>query len=100
MSMFIALPEDVKAGILAVVLVVVSFVFAKLIALVPFLSFLEQFREPLALAIGASLIGWLENALPTGFDQPVILAIQLVLAVLAMLGIGTVLKENGVKGFK
>ena len=100
MSMFIALPEDVKAGIMAVVLAVVSFVFAKLIALVPFLKFLDEFRAPLALAIGASLIGWLENVLPTGFDQPVILALQFILAVLALFGVGTVLKAKGVKGFK
>ena len=100
MEGFVALPEDVKAGILAVVLFAVSFVFAKLIALVPFLKFLEDFRAPLALAIGASLIGWLENALPSGYDAVAILALQLVLAVLAMFGVGEVLKAKGVKGFK
>ena len=100
MEGFVALPEDVKAGILAVVLFAISFVFAKLIALVPFLAFLEELREPLALAIGASLIGALENALPTGYDAVAILALQLILAVLAMFGLGNVLKEKGVKGFK
>ena len=100
MSTFVALPEDVKIGIIAVVLWLVSFVFAKLIALVPFLKFLDEFREPLALAIAASLIGALENALPSGFDSIAILALQLVLAVLAIFGVGTVLREKGVKGFK
>lgn len=100
MEGFVALPEDVKIGIAAVVLWLVSFVFAKLIALVPFLKFLEEFREPLALAIAAAAIGWLENALPTGMDNVAILAVQLVLAVLAALGVSAVFKKRGYGFFK
>jgi len=96
---FVALPDPVKVGITAVVLWGVSFFFAKLIALVPFLKFLEEFREPLALAIAASFIGWLENALPTGLDNVAVLAIQLLLAVLAAFGVGNALKARGVRGF-
>ena len=100
MEMFVALPDDVKVGIAAVVLWVVSFVFAKLIALVPFLSFLEQFREPLALSIAAALIGALENALPDAFPDVSVAALKLILLVLAAFGVGGVLKAKGVKGFK
>ena len=100
MEGFVALPDDVKIGIAAVVLWLVSFVFSQLIALVPFLKFLEEFREPLALAIAAALIGWLENALPTGLDNIAILAIQLVLAVLAAFGVSAVFKKRGYRFFK
>ena len=100
MESFVALPDDVKIGIAAVILWLVSFVFSQLIALVPFLKFLEEFREPLALAIAAALIGWLENALPTGLDNIAILAIQLVLAVLAAFGVSAVFKKRGYRFFK
>ena len=100
MEGFVALPDDVKIGIAAVILWLVSFVFSQLIALVPFLKFLEEFREPLALAIAAALIGWLENALPTGLDNIAILAIQLVLAVLAAFGVSAVFKKRGYRFFK
>ena len=55
-SRFVALPDPLKLGIAGVVLWLVSTLFANLIILVPFLVFLEQFKEPLALAISAALI--------------------------------------------
>lgn len=97
---FVALPDPVKLGITAVVVWAVSFFIAKLIALVPFLSFLEEFREPLALAIAATLIGALENAIPDAYGAIAVIAIQLILAILAFFGVGNVLKRRGVKGFK
>jgi hypothetical protein len=97
---FVALPDGVRLGITAVVVWVVSFFLAKLIALVPFLSFLEEFREPLALAIAAALIGWIENIVPDAYGAIAVIAIQLILAILAFFGVGNVLKKRGVKGFK
>ena len=97
---FVELPGDAKAGITAVVLVAVSFFFVKLITLFSFLQFLEPFREPLALAISAELIGWVQNAVPDAYGAVAILAIQLLLAILAVFGFFNVLKTRGVKGFK
>lgn len=97
---FAPLPDTVKVGITAVVLFVVSFFLAKLLALVPFLKFLEEFREPLALAIAAALIGWIESAVPDAYAQVAVIALQLILAVLALFGIGTTLKNKGVKAFR
>jgi len=100
MQGFVALPDDVKVGIVAVVVWLVSWVFAQLIALVPFLKFLEEFKEPLALAISAALIGALENAIPDAFGTIAVIGIQLVLALLALFGVGGVLKQRGYRLFK
>jgi hypothetical protein len=91
---FVALPDDVKIGLTAVVVWVVSFFFAKLLALVPYLKFLEQFREPLALAIAAALIGVIETNIPDAYATVAVVAIQLLLAILAMFGVGRVLKTK------
>ncbi len=97
---FVTLPADVRVGITALVVAVVAFTFAKVISLVPFLSFLESFREPVALATAATLIGWIESAVPDAYAQVAILAIQLLLAVLAVLGVFNVLKARGVRYLK
>lgn len=97
---FVQLPDGVQRSITVLVLVAVSFAFAKLIALVPFLKFLEEFREPLALAISAALIGWIQNAVPDVYGTVAILAIQLVLAILALFGVANQLKAKRVKFFK
>lgn len=97
---FVELPGDVKAGITAFLLVVVSWIFARLIVLVPFLKFLEQFREPLALAISVELINLIQNAVPDAFGAVAVLALQLILAVLALYMTFFKLRDMGVKGFK
>jgi len=97
---FVQLPDELKIVITSLILAAVSFVFAKLIALVPFLSFLEQFRQPVAMAVAAALIGWFQNIVPDAYAAVAILGLQLVLAVLALFKVGDVLKERGVKGFK
>jgi hypothetical protein len=92
---FVALPDGIKAGITAVVLWVVSVVFANLIALVPFLAFLAQFVQPVSLAIAAALIAALEKALPDAYPQIAITALQLILLVLAAFGVGVELSAQG-----
>ena len=81
---FVQLPEDVRAGIGAVVLVAVSWALAKLISLWKPLAFLEEFRVPLASAIAFALVDAIQNAVPDAYGSVAILALQLVLAVLAL----------------
>jgi len=100
METFVALPDPVKIALTSVVVWLVSWGFAQLIALIPFLSFLEQFREPLALAIAAALIGWVETAVPDAYAGIAVASIQLVLVILAFFGVGAGLKARGVKFFK
>ena len=93
---FVSLPDTVRVGITAVVLWLVSIVLSNLILLVPFLAFLEQFKQPLSLALAAALIGLVEKAVPDAYARVAVIAIQLVLAVLAVFGIGAELAAQGV----
>jgi len=95
----VALPEDVKIGIMSVILVVVSWIFARLIALIPALKFLAQFREPLAMAIAIELINLIQAGVPDAFGTIAVLALKLVLAVLALFLTFSQLRKNGVKAF-
>lgn len=98
LAYFVSLPDGVKVGITAVVLAVVSFLLAKLIALVPFLKFLEAYRESLAMGIAIALIEAIQNAVPDAYAPIAVLALELVLAVLALLGVGNQMKRQGILG--
>lgn len=91
----IVLPEPIKASITAVVVYLVSLLFANLILLAPFLVFLEQFKIPLALAIAMAVIAWIEKVVPDLYASVAIAALQLVLAILAVFGVGTALAAMG-----
>lgn len=93
---FVALPDGIKVSLTAIVTWVVSMVLTNLILLVPFLAFLEQFKQPLSLALAAALIGVIEKAIPDSYAKVAIIAIELVLAILAMFGIGATLAAQGV----
>jgi hypothetical protein len=94
-SRLIALPDPLKAGITAVVTWLVSMVLANLILLVPFLQFLEQFKGPLALSLAIAVISTIERVVPDAYGRIAVAALQLVLAVLAMFGIGAELAAMG-----
>jgi hypothetical protein len=94
---FVELPDPVRVQITGLVVLAVSWAFAWLIAKVPFLKFLEGYKEPLALALAAELIVVLQNALPSAFPEISLLAVQLVLAVLAA---WRLFKIFGVKGYR
>jgi len=92
---FVALPDKVKAGIVAVVVWVAAVLFANLLALIPFLSFLEPYIQPAALALAGLLVAKIEEWLPTGYDEIAIKAIELILLVLAVFGVGAELTAQG-----
>jgi hypothetical protein len=94
------LPDTVEASITALILFVLSWALAQLIVLVPFLAFLENFKTPLALAISSQLIGLIENAVPDAYGAAAILAIQLLLALVALFLSAETLRVRGVKGFR
>ena len=91
----IALPEPLKASLTAVVVVVVSVLFANLVLLLPFLAFLEPFKVQVAIAAAMTLIAFIEKAVPDMYAAVAIAAIQLVLAILAVFGIGQTLAAMG-----
>jgi hypothetical protein len=94
------LPDTLEANITALILVVVSWVLAQLIVLVPFLRFLEDFKTPLALGISAQLIGFIEAAVPDAYGAAAILAIQLILVVIGLFLSAETLRLRGARGFK
>lgn len=97
---FVQLPDPVRYQITALVVAAVGFVVAKLVLMLPFLRFLEEFRDPIALGLAVELIALLENALPSAYPEVSLLAVQLVLAVLAALRAGELLRRRGVRFFK
>jgi hypothetical protein len=100
METFVSLPDPIKVSITAVIVWLVSWGITQLVTLVPFLKFLEDFKQPLALAIAAALIGALEAAVPDAYAGVAVAAIQLVLVILALFGVGTALKERGARAFR
>jgi len=93
---FVELPSALKAGITAVTTWLVVMFVTNVILLVPFLAFLEQFKGPLALALAATVISGIEKAVPDAYGKVAIAALQLLLAILAVFGVGAELSAMGV----
>ena len=55
---------------------------------------------PLALAVSAQLIAWIEQLVPDAYGGVAVSGIVLVLAILALFGIGGQLKEMNAPGFR
>lgn len=90
----IDLPVEAEAGITAAVVWLVSLAVTQLILAVPFLAFLEKYKEPLALGIAAELISQIEGLVPAEFGEVAVAAITLLLAILALFKVGAVWREN------
>ncbi len=97
---FVELPGDVKSGITAAVLVAVSFLIVRLVTIWKALEFLVPYRIPIAMAISVELIRVIQVATPDAYGTIVILALQLILAVLALFKFFEILGAQGVSGFK
>ena len=97
---FVEFPVDVTLQVSALVAVAVGWLIARLIALVPWLSFLDQWRDPISKAIALELIVLLQNALPSQYPEISILAVKLVLEILLVLATFSVLKKQGYRLFQ
>lgn len=98
---FVELPDTVKVGIAGVITWAVAWLITQLILLFPWLqNILDGFQTQIAMAISAALIGLIQNAVPDAYGNVAVLSIQLVLALLALFGIGETLRQRGVKGFR
>lgn len=84
---FVTLPDPIKAGITAVVVWLVSAVLTNLILLLPFLEFFRQFEAQVALALAALVVDWLQKNIPDAWATVSEYALQLVLAILVVLGV-------------
>ncbi|HJZ04618.1 MAG TPA: hypothetical protein VJ327_02005 [Patescibacteria group bacterium] len=97
---FVDLPPQVETGITAVIVFGVSWLFVQLINLISWLAFLEQFKMPLALAISAQLIAWIEQLVPDAYGGVAITGIVFLLAILALFGVGEQLRKMNAPGFR
>lgn len=86
MAWFVDLPVEQEIAITALVVSLVSLGITALIAYVPWLSFLEAYKEEWGLTAAAIVIVALENWLPSAYPEVSILAVALVLAILAAIG--------------
>ena len=96
----IQLDPTVRAGIAAVILWGVSWVMVQLATLWKPLQSLDQYKEQIAMAISAALIGWIESAVPDAYGPAVISGIQFVLVILALFGVGRQLAARNTPGFR
>ena len=97
---FVDLPTGVETGIASVVLFAISWIFVQLVTLWKPLQFLDQFKVPLATAITAQLIAWIEQIVPDAFGGVAVAGIVFVLAILAVFGVGQELAAQNAKGFR
>ena len=100
-AQFVQLPDATRLAMTGVVVALVGLLFAKLGEYVPWsVPFLEKYKEEISLTLAAVVVGYVENALPSAYPEISILVIQLVLAVLASIGLFKVFGKAGVKGFR
>ena len=92
----VSLPDGIKVSIAAVVVWLATNAFVQLVLLVPFLEFLAQYVEPIALSFAAWLVLKIENAVPDEYGQLAIKAIEFLLVLIALFGVGAQLAVQGV----
>lgn len=84
MNWFVELPGDTQLAIIGLVVVLVDLGVTALISYAPWLAFLERYKEEWGLALGALAVKLIQNWLPGQYPEASILAVQLVLAVIAI----------------
>lgn len=100
-AQFVQLPDTERLAITTLVVAVVGFVFAKIAERLPWTGpILEKYKVEISLALAGVVIGVIENALPSAYPEISILVVQLVLAVLASIGLFRLLGKAGVKSFQ
>jgi len=98
---FVQLPDATRVAITALVVAVLGLLFAKIGSLFPWsVPFITKYKEEISLALAAASVGVIENALPSAYPEPSILFVNLVLSVLAAIGLFKVFAKSGVKGFR
>jgi hypothetical protein len=96
MNWFVELPSETQLAIVGLVIVLVDLAVTAAISYVPWLAFLEAYKEEWGLLAGAAAVTAIQNWLPTQYPEASILAVQLVLAVIAIvMGVKKFLVNRG-----
>ena len=86
---FVQLPDSVQVGIAAVFVWVVTQAFFYAVSFFPFLQIFAEFVQPVSLVLAAYVIAWISNAVPDQYGPAAVKAIEFILLLLAMFGVGT-----------
>lgn len=84
MNWFVELPGETQLAIIGLVVVLVDLAVTALISYVPWLDFLERYKEEWGLTLGALAVEMIQNWLPGQYPEASVLAVQLVLAIIAI----------------
>lgn len=94
------LPGEVEGKITAFFVFAISWLFVQLITLVPVLSFLDEFKIPLAMAVSAQVIAWIERIVPDAYGGIAIAGIVFLLSILALFMTARELMRRNAPGFR
>jgi len=97
---FVELPDEQKIAISGIFVAVFALLFDATIGRLPWLEFFRQYQEAWALAASALSTAWLQNLLPTGFEDLSIKAVALLIAIALYLLGRTWLVRRNVSGFR
>jgi hypothetical protein len=101
---FVVLPDPLKAAITALITFVVGWVFTQIAKAVPWLAgFLGQYVDETSIALAGGVVLAIQNFLntiPAQYDDIVSIILQLVIAVLASIGLFKVLQKAKAPGFR
>jgi hypothetical protein len=84
MNWFVELPSDTQLAVVGLIVVLVDLAVTALISYVPWLAFLEEYKEEWGLMLGAVAVEAVQNWLPSQYPEASVLAVQLVLAIIAI----------------
>src|SRR5215207_2495919 len=81
---FVELPSEVQLAVIGLAVVLVDLAVTFAISYVPWLAFLEPYKQEWGLLLGAAAVTVIQNFLPTSYPEASVLAVQLVLAIIAI----------------
>jgi hypothetical protein len=96
---FVDLPVEQEQAINGIFLALFSLLLDLAIGKIPWLEFFRQYREAWSLTFSTLFIGWLQNILPTGFEDLSIKIVAVLIALALYLLSRMVLKRRGVQAF-
>ena len=100
-AQFVQLPEAETLGITALVVAIVGWIFTLAGSYIPWANeFLSKYKDEIAVTLAATVVGVVENALPSAYPELSLRIVQLVIAAIASFGLFKFLGKKGVKSFK
>lgn len=101
---FVALPGEMQAAITGLFIAAFALGFDWVIGRVSWLAFLRRYQSELAVLAATGFTAWLQNILPTGYEDVSIKGVGFVLALIAAvipyLVVRRALVARGVNGFR